>query len=266
MDNTRNTVAGNLYGNWSVLGPVGQFMFHTSDKKAQWYLSRHLADKISENIIQLTFQPKGPGCLDRYRRQLSINKCVVCATAQKLTLHHIVPYRYRRYLCSYFPSYARDHHDCLALCLECHRKYEHLASQLSEKIAQDFDIPLEGNMDCSYDVTVSNMSRYVRLSGVLLKWGDRIPSDRKTEILGQLRRIFGDVDIHTLSQMRKENFGYRTHGDLVVERLVQNDRVDHFVQEWRRDFLESMKPKALPRFWQVERPVFKTQEHLDDYR
>lgn len=40
-----------IYGNWQVQSPDGILMFRCESKKANWYLSRDLAESVSENII-----------------------------------------------------------------------------------------------------------------------------------------------------------------------------------------------------------------------
>ena len=88
----------NLYGNFHVLSPEGDIMFHCNEDKINWYLTRNLADKISPTAIQLRFKPNGPGHMgDHYYMSQKENKCVVCGTESQLTRHHVIPYCYRRY-------------------------------------------------------------------------------------------------------------------------------------------------------------------------
>ena len=255
---------GDIYNNWKVVAPDGRFMFHGNDKRVNWYLSNGLAHKISDTCIKLDFEPNGPGCQDRYRRQKFQNQCVVCGSGIGLTIHHVVPYQYRRHLCHYFPFYLRDFHDCLALCIKCHKRYER-GARLGKDIAQDFGIPLGGVIDAPYSVI--DLQRNARLASALVKWGDKMPGPRKAKLTQRLRDFAGDdVDISGLALAQKEDFGYQTHGELVIEQVVRQDRADVFVQLWRRDFLDRMQPRFLPQYWEVQRPVFRTRQHLDNYR
>ena len=97
-----------IYGNWLVLHPNGCEMFRCVTRKAQWYLTRDLANMISEipPVIQLKFEPGGLGWFgDEFALTQKQNLCVVCGTEElpRLTKHHIVPTLYKKH----FPKHLK---------------------------------------------------------------------------------------------------------------------------------------------------------------
>ncbi|KAJ1678319.1 hypothetical protein EV182_004303 [Spiromyces aspiralis] len=145
-------------------------------KRLDWYLSRELADRVDEDSIRLNFESKGPGRQgDDFYLQDMRDQCVNCGMESNLTLHHVgkyiqawcVPYRYRKW----FPKH---NHDLLAMCLECHDKYETKATELTRDLARCFDAPVDGKGWVVYpEVGVGK-----KAAMALLKYRDRIPEPR----------------------------------------------------------------------------------------
>ena len=297
-----------IFGHIQTLSPAGVFMFWANEKRAKWYLSRNLAKKINDKCIQLTIEPNGPGCLDRYRSQKIENICVICGSDKNLSLHHVVPYKYRKHICKYYPEYERDNHDCLCCCIKCHKKYEsHYAIKLVSLLASLYAVSPEGV--CKYGRWNDFLAVYKSLYN-LIRLKDKIPEDRVVELrkkvehfktsltkkieeipeleekfilkqIDKVNRIYTNFKSPTTSgsgaKARKtvkheihrhvqKYVGYTSHGKSVINKVIELNQADGFVQMWRKHFLETMQPLFLPSFWEVERPVFKTRQELDDYR
>lgn len=247
-------------------------MFYGVPKKIKFYLDKNLARKISDDCIQLTFTPNGPGCLDAFRSQKRENHCVVCGKENCLTCHHVVPFCYRRELCKAFPNYEIDFHDCLAVCIDCHKKYEQKhAVKLYKVVESLFGVPLGGIINGTTFQEIQRFNLNIQWAKTLLKYKDSIPLKRQEEMRQKLSNVFPDYAKHSLEELEelyldKDSFDYRSHGELVIEKVVAQNTQDGFVQTWRKHFLETMQPRFLPKFWEVKRPVFKTRQELDDYR
>ena len=109
-----------------MLGNEGEPLSSISERKANWFLKRNLAVEIPplpgfERSIQLTFQHQkvSPPSWST----LSIpNQCVICGNIAELTLHHVVPYVFRRQM----PEIEKDHSRqwCVLLCVEHHIEAE----------------------------------------------------------------------------------------------------------------------------------------------
>ncbi|KAI7871997.1 hypothetical protein BDF14DRAFT_1992708 [Spinellus fusiger] len=90
-----------VYENWTVYSSSGKLMFRCNNKKADWYLSRQLAKPhpSRSKSIQLTFEAKGQGhAPGDYMVEDRVNCCVACGGSDHLTLHHVVPDMYRRWM------------------------------------------------------------------------------------------------------------------------------------------------------------------------
>ena len=48
----------------------------------------------------------------------------------------------------------------------------------------------------------------------------------------------------------KEVPSFKSHGELVISKIPS---IQNFFEEWRSHFVESMKPKYLPKNWEIER-------------
>lgn len=137
-------ITKNLYDNYRVIGPTGEFMFTCDRKKRNWYLERNLAveQEDSPQVIRLTFQPKGMGNQGSafYEGGLD-NRCVVCGVEQNLVRHQVVPHSYRRH----FPMRIKSHssHDVVFMCVSCHSRSQAHSDQLKTTISVEMKIPLD---------------------------------------------------------------------------------------------------------------------------
>lgn len=120
----KNKRQSKIYGGIEVYSKAGKLMFRCDEKKRQWYLSRNLAEAISENAIKLIFDAKGTGEPADILSLEKKNECVVCGVTdyERLTPHHIIPREFR----VYFPENLKSHSSLfvVCLCVDCHRKYE----------------------------------------------------------------------------------------------------------------------------------------------
>jgi hypothetical protein len=123
-----------VYGNWKMLSPEGTLMCRLSDKKANWYIDRELAERVDgeEKTIRLTFTPNGIGDTNEYMLEDKASLCVVCGARHDLTFHHVVPHGYRKH----FPIEWKSHssHDNLLVCERCHHLYERSAWELKKRL------------------------------------------------------------------------------------------------------------------------------------
>ena len=184
--------------------------------------------------------------------------CVVCGHGDsvELTIHHVVPFSYYRHLSLHFPDYGNDLHDLLVLCHVCHLRYEsRFAKYVHMQMVKKYHAPWMGTLSHTY--TFADFDLLKRLAGALIRHSDRIPPDRKIEIHEKISEILGsdDYDIVELSQRRKEDFGHRSHGEVVVEHLIRLGEVEEFAQHWREHFVKKMKPKFMPESWDVNHPI-----------
>jgi hypothetical protein len=248
------------YGNYHVQSPDGTLMFHCGPRKCLWYLTRDLADIVDMNppTIRLKFQPNGDGHAgDEYYLASKRNECVVCGSQTDLSRHHVVPYLYRRF----FPEEIKDHsyHDILLLCCECHERYERSADKLKVKLAEKYDCPVHG----LGGKTDHELLRVAKSAFALKKYGEQIPANRKQQLLAIIQTYAGrevaEEDLDEFTELDWSHFydkeNWVSHGQIVVEKA--NDP-QGFVEMWRKHFIDSMDPAYMPKHWDLQRSVYRS--------
>jgi len=230
-------------------------MFRSEDKRAQWYLKRNLAKIVSENVIQLLFEPKGHGHVgDYYYLNEKENRCVVCGSADELTKHHVVPRCYRRY----FPETLKSHtsYDVLPLCIPCHEKYEESAFRLKQTIATEYGMPVGGSSQCVDE----KLWKVRKAAGALDRTSHTMPAARKEELLQLVRDYYckqelTDEEIKVAAGLNHKLKSIQVyHGEYVISKT---DDLEGFVNRWRNHFVQTMNPQFLPDGWTLDRSIWK---------
>lgn len=242
-----------------MTAPNGKIMCRCDEKRANWYLDRNLATIVIENplIIRLDFEPKGFGHSDDpYYLSNKENICVVCGNkdALKLTKHHCVPKQYRKN----FPEELKNHnsHDIVSICYKCHENYEKKALDFKRIIAREVGIEL--HVPREYDYVLRDIARSAY---AIVKHGHKIPQDRKSILMKKISDYFkkeikeeelGDIAGIEIVPIDIEHVD---HGKFVVDQLDNFEAIEVFVQRWRKHFVDTMKPKFLPDYWDEYKSV-----------
>ncbi|KAI8384983.1 uncharacterized protein BYT42DRAFT_564288 [Radiomyces spectabilis] len=263
-----------IYENWKVYSKHGKLMFRCNAKKAQWYLKRQLAvTKEDNHSIQLTFEAKGNGHRENdYLIEDRKNVCVACGSDQQLTLHHVVPEMYRRWMPLVIKS--KSSRDILPLCKICHNLYEDEAMKLKKHYVKHYEIPLEGKGWIS-----KPKNRYARKAATaLLRCSDKIPADRQ-QVLKQAvidfsaeqedwRDLSFEEKLERCSELTDLFQGpdFVEHGEYVIGQLMLQKVIidskerwpdlERFIKEWRQHFLDHLKPKHLSPRWTVDSDIY----------
>ena len=248
-----NSLPSNFYNNIKMTAPDGSVMCFLNKKRANWYLNRDLAEIVSQNplTIRLKFTPAGNGkCKDPYYLTAVENRCVVCGAKDELTKHHVIPYCYRQF----FPKEYKDHssHDVNLLCRDCHNTYEEIADKKKAEIAKFYNSPLKVKA-----VRLDRRRLRIKKAAVAYATSKNLPKERKEELLNILREFFkreviSKADIDKAKDIDVFFRGYKgiNHGEDVVKKLAD---INKFVVEWRVHFVENMRPKYLPQFWDINK-------------
>ncbi|KAL0082081.1 hypothetical protein J3Q64DRAFT_1721679 [Phycomyces blakesleeanus] len=240
-------------------------------KKAQWYMSRKLANPHSSHAkaIQLTFEAKGQGhSADDYMVEDRVNSCVSCDARDGLTVHHVVPDMYRRWMPLVIKS--KSSRDLLLLCKICHDGYEGHALKLKKQLVKKYDIALEGKGW----IQRPDYRAARKAAAALLRAPEKIPQSRIEELTttvdsfakGEGWTDLKWTDILSKCSELKDTFqgpDFVEHGECVVGQLMQNtnDRgrwpdLEEFVKQWRQHFLDHLKPKFLSSRWTVDGDIY----------
>ena len=238
-----------IYGNCQVLSPEGILMFRCDDRKANWYLKRDLGIAISDNplVVKLKFEPKGLG---NHNRDFGLsdmpNICVVCGVDSHLTRHHVVPYCYRR--CFPLEVKSHNHHDVLSVCVDCHEKYEEMATKFKKQIADELNVSMENGMSPEQIKNKKILSARNLLERVSKGEITGVPEDRLEIIkLKAKEELVEEISIHGAAW-----------ADGIMKVIIESDDMYNFVKRWREHFVKHMSPQYLPKYWSIDSPLEKS--------
>ena len=238
-----------IYGNFRIFSKEGNLLFIASEKRANWYLSRNLAEIVDSHTIKFNFEAGGVGAqFDKYCLSKKDNICVVCGEddLSKLERHHIVPREYRKHL----PINIKNHnsHDIVVVCNRCHKKYENKFATLKKKnLAKRYKAQLNSGAERK---AISFSHQYI--------FNSKIPEARKLEMRKIINKIFKsiykrdvkDADILRLSNINIKEYDFQRekHGMIVISKIKNTNL---FIKRWRKHFVESMHPQFMPEFWSI---------------
>lgn len=243
-----------LYGNYHMQSPEGEEMFHTNADRVLWYLSRDLVDIVGTDppTLRFKYEPNGPGHIDDpYYLTEKINQCVVCGCDNHLTRHHVIPKTFR----VLFPNNVKDHsyHDILLLCMSCHRKYEEQASYLKLKLMEEMGYE-------SKAIFFAEVECMIKLSKTLLRYQQDIPEPKRTEMFDKVRKYLNkeDIGIDDLQGLSTKTAwlipeDYQTPSEFIVANIKD---LQEFSERWRQHFLNTMKPRFLPKNWDLHKSIY----------
>lgn len=249
----RNILKNKPYGNCIVKNIKGIHIFNCSKKRCAWYLKRNLATIVKANplTIQLNFVSKGDGHMDEpYFLQDRKNICVVCGSSEKLTMHHILPFCYKRHMSEKFKSH--NSYDILPLCYKCHGSYEIKANKFKDNLIIEYGVIKTQNF---LDKTLKSVCLH---AAALLKYGENIPYERRNDLMESIKKYYGREEISiddlknasTIEYHIKQKNEQKTDSQFVVEALID---IPAFIKRWRKHFIDSLAPKYMPEHWDIER-------------
>eukprot|EP00271_Cylindrocystis_brebissonii_P017801 TRINITY_DN4772_c0_g2_i1.p1 TRINITY_DN4772_c0_g2~~TRINITY_DN4772_c0_g2_i1.p1 ORF type:complete len:969 (+),score=144.85 TRINITY_DN4772_c0_g2_i1:140-2908(+) len=134
-----------VYENCRIYGNTGgRLLCFCDKKKLQWYVSRGLAEYLSDEppSIRLLFEPKGQpdDVSNEFYLQSKENRCVACGEASHYLRYRLVPSCYRQH----YPEHLKSHrsHDIVLLCVDCHEVAHKAAEKCKRQLAIEMGIPL----------------------------------------------------------------------------------------------------------------------------
>lgn len=247
MHTMRAVLSGQHYSNIKMLSPDGVIMCRLSQRRANWYLQRGLAEVEPDNAIRLKFTPNGLGANGhQFYTQEHHDICVVCGREDALSRHHCVPHCFRKH----FPEDYKIHnwHDIVLLCDNCHNKYEDIAHSIKNEmiVISEEDYQLR-----------KNTLQAIRHACALVDYNHRIPLSKTQEMRQFISEYLGvqeatDDDIIELALSERPSLLSNEDWKRVVESL---ESIDEFVRWWRQHFVDTMKPLHLISGWSVDAPV-----------
>lgn len=281
--NKQNLRTTKVYGGCKVYSPTGCLMFLCLEKKARWYLNRldeatgkPLAVEINhinpvlnslmkllsikpKNLkIKFQFKPKGEGSGDKYSLGKKENRCVVSGDRdiKQLTKHHITPYCYRVFMPLEYKE--ANSHDIVPITKEKHYAYEVEADKLKNILAKKYDAPIEGKRDVDHKLFYA-----LKSARALRSSADKMPNDTASIHKETIRKYTDKKNVtqKIIDELCSTNFdkatNLKSHGEIVMQKVMLGgkDSIQEFVEMWRQHFLDTTKPKYMPKHWDVKRPA-----------
>lgn len=230
--------------NFKMLHPDGRVMCTCNKKRALWYVNRGLAKWISDTTFQLSFEPNGEGkaCLPYYTQNVEA-RCVVCGSNTSLTKHHVVPYIFRSRLDIKYK--ARNHHDVLLVCIDCHEKYENHAHLLKKDLAQKTGLPYDGVVSEAFKQNIRILKACKLLEKIKTGVVKGVPAE-KIKMFEMLAAQVPEKEPYVESN---------AWANKIVASLDSDEKVHEFIKLWRQHFIDHMQPAYLPAHWDVQHPL-----------
>ncbi|KAB7499838.1 Exonuclease 3'-5' domain-containing protein 2, partial [Armadillidium nasatum] len=246
-----------LYEGNQLLAPDGELLCRCTSKNALWYVEKGLGDLVSKEplVIKLRFEParrySREGFDGQFYLQQRGNSCVVCGEKDFCSSKSIIPHEYRKY----FPKILKyyNSHDIVLLCTRCLKRcdfhYHHLKKKLSEECDR-----------CKIDVKLSidGKLKSVRSAGGALKESKYLLPPKQIQYLENKLKKYFNTDTLTEDHIT-QGVHYITH-ILNEECSLYSFKVfKHYEKiglisletRWRQWFLDTMKPKYMPKYWSV---------------
>lgn len=240
-----------IYENYEMLSTDNRRICFCSKKRAEWYVKRGLASFVNEKAFKLNFEPQGQGFVHVYFKTPLENKCVCCGSHKELTKHHVVPYVFRKRFPVKFKS--NNHYDVLALCVDCHEKYEVHATKLKNDM-------IEQTKQIIHKQDKITAEQKIVLKAALaldkINRNKTVPKER----LKELQNIISSMDKKEVLAL-KEWYKKKTENHWACEIMANyqtEEELLEFIKLWRKHFKLIMKPKYLLDSW------FEEYNHLNE--
>ena len=105
----------------------------------------------------------------------------------------------------------------------------------------------------------------------LLNTKHTIPGERREALMRSISEYLGySPELKDLERLKEAKTSHldsnlSDHGTEIVKKILEKNKQDEFIKQWRANFLERMKPKYLPDGWSVDhRTRYQTQQSSDN--
>lgn len=238
------------YQNWKFIHPDGFLMFYSDERKANWYLSRSLAELVDEKTVKFKFRPK---IATRIKYNLSKLEtiCVVCGSNKNLSRHHVVPYVFKKHMPEEIKSHS--HHDVLLLCRKHHDDYELISNNFKKQLFEKFSLNKLQEKDKIKIKVVKQIQSIKKIEAlVFYKNKEKAISIIKEKIASQLNMSADEIDIDSIYYNFNQAIKDRDFHKLLIEKT---ENLHSFIKMWRMHFVETMNPQYLPKNWDINYQV-----------
>lgn len=258
--NAKKSVTKNIYEFIKMENPDGQFMCYSSHRRAEWYISRGLAEWVEgqENTFRLNFEPQGNGKADvPYYSEKVENRCVCCGTFENMTRHHVFPYMFKSRLPVQYKS--RSNYDILPVCSSCHENYERQA----DLVKRDLENQVVSELDLNIDKQEIKRIKSVLASRRFLEQYDEHPTLYKNVPLEKVMEHEENASQEIDEMLLEKSIMNKKYWVEKLMATIERDeqKLFEFVKMWRKHFVDTMQPKFMPNLWVIDMEVEVTNEY-----
>ena len=230
----------NLYGNITVLSPDGIPMFHSNQRKLNFYIKNGLIDQLDNVTYRLNFQPKGLGHNGNINElPIRKNQCVITGSEINLTRHHIVPRFFRKLNPE---RYASNFKLIVLVNRHSHDDYTIEEMKYLDVLAQEFGSRTYSEIDVEF----RNRLKLKKIAKRLYYYGNKIEDKSikgSKELFFNLSGLQPNID--TLEMIIDEEI--ITAPTLFAKELMATGLSYEKLEElWFNHFVETMQPRFLP--------------------
>ena len=161
---------------------------------------------------------------------------------------------------------SHSSHDIVLLCSDCHEIYETEAMKFKKEIAKKYSIPIEG----TGTLVNKEILKLQKDVGALIKHKNKIPKQKKDEIIESLKKFFNKNEIDENEDFEKimklesvDRSNYVTHGKGIIQKIAEGDteknikKIEEFEIMWRKHFIDIMPHDYLDENWDIFRSSLK---------
>ena len=191
------------------------------------------------------------------------NECVACGNTEHHMRHYVVPFAYR----TLFPKKFKSHlsHDVVILCPTCQVFCDQQRQLRMKEIEGRLRIPGE-EFRAQPELRDSRLYHLRSCALALMKSRKKLPEEKIKNyemLVKEYLNIPADTSltneqIQTVANVdyKTENPDYISGPELVINSLGDDEqKIIDFIKGWRRHFLDTMRPKHLPKGWGVDSNV-----------
>lgn len=252
-ESKRKTQQGNsvIYENKEMYSPQGELLGFIPLHRFNWYIKKGLCEILTQNSIKLNFEPTYENekvIIDKETQGPKDNACVVCGTDQNLKKFRVVPYEIKKL----FPASYKAHKssDVVVACIEDAGDGDYFNKEFKQELYKRYGIdPNNYKIDSKMRSIFCTLEKiaddgYVCINiftqKMLEEYFGKMPD--KEEI---------DKFIQKVKDFKYE--GFRRPEEALVNKVINDGKLDEFVQEWKQNFVNNMDPECLQwDFWRKD--------------
>jgi hypothetical protein len=214
------------------------FIGYCPKKRMDWYLTKGLAIKLTDNSIAITFEPrmKNGDSFEEMTLKRE-NNCVVCGNDDNLKKFHTIPQEFKKK----FPLKYKSHvsNDIVLLC------DEHIdeANIISKSFREDlFD---------AYNITDNHFINGHKKK--IINEAQQILNGKENmDLLKKLMKIDEEPSIEEINELAKSEYiniinGCKSASEYIVKKYIDKNKLDVFITMWKENFIQNMQPNFLPK-------------------